>query len=522
MSLPDQADQMDANQAVDTTTDEDLARKFNLPRATETQPAAEARAAGETRPAAETGAAGKTQPAAETAAAGETRLAAEARAAGTTQSAAETQSVAETRAEDADDESSEDTSARPRRKLQLILTGFPVLLSIGLLGFLAWQQWSSFATLVGLKVPAPAILAVAFLLSLMPVYVCVVHNVTRARQLRKLDSLAGSAVATTTYFKAARRTVQSAGGTPVGSDYFASISVYATLLMIGFTVIGLGLAAPGQLQIPSVVLAGWSAANAAVTGMAAAPNSPELHALVDYQVKTFVVVSIAFIGAYVYALTRLLDRINNNDLYPLTLYYYATRSIIAVFVAAVLRHAWSTVYLPESSALVLVGFVVGMAPDSFITAMTRQAFKLVNTSTMRVDPSPVTMPAALPLLMIDDLGRDKIDRLNELGIDNAHTFSRLNPFLLWPRLPYDLTLIVDWIGQAHLYTLLKDTNLAKIRGRLVRDSFDLQLRLADSAARTSIIADLNMTADEVPALMQQLETDPAFVRLKQVRAALAQ
>ena len=429
--------------------------------------------------------------------------------------------AAATRAEDGDDEQSESTATR-RLKLQLVLTGFPVFLSIALLGFLAWQQWSSFATLVGLKVPAPAILAVAFLLSLMPVYVCVVHNVTRARQLRKLDSLAGSAVATTTYFKAARRTVQSAGVSPVGSDYFASISVYATLLMIGFSVIGLGLAAPGQLEIPSVVLAGWSAANATVTGMAAAPHSPELHALVDYQVKTFVVVSIAFIGAYVYALTRLLDRINNNDLYPLTLYYYATRSIIAVFVAAVLRHAWSTVYLPESSALVLVGFVVGMAPDSFITAMTRQAFKLVNVSAIRADPSPDTMPATLPLLMIDDLGHDKIDRLNELGIDNAQTFSRLNPFLLWPRLPYDLTLIVDWIGQAHLYALLKDAKLAKVRARLVRDSFDLQLRLADRDARTSIIADLEMTADEVPSLLRQLETDPAFVRLRQVREALAQ
>jgi hypothetical protein len=81
---------------------------------------------------------------------------------------------------------------------------------------------------------------------------------------------------------------------------------------------------------------------------------------------------------------------------------------------------------------------------------------------------------------------------------------------------------VDWIGQAHLYALLKDAKLAKVRGRLVRDSFDLQLRLADRDARASIIADLEMTADEVPSLLRQLETDPAFVRLRQVREALAQ
>jgi hypothetical protein len=106
-------------------------------------------------------------------------------------------------------------------------------------------------------------------------------------------------------------------------------------------------------------------------------------------------------------------------------------------------------------------------------------------------------------------------------LDDAQAFSRLNPLLLWPRLPYDLTLIVDWIGQVHLYAFPKDAKLPQVRERLVHDSFDLETRLTDPDARASIVAALEMTEDEVPTPLQQLQADPAFVRLKQVREALA-
>jgi hypothetical protein len=65
--------------------------------------------------------------------------------------------------------------------------------------------------------------------------------------------------------------------------------------------------------------------------------------------------------------------------------------------------------------------------------------------------------------MIEGMSRDKIDRLSELGIDSAQYLACQNPFVLWPRLPYDLLLLIDWIGQAQLYRWAKEVRLRKMR-----------------------------------------------------------
>jgi hypothetical protein len=54
--------------------------------------------------------------------------------------------------------------------------------------------------------------------------------------------------------------------------------------------------------------------------------------------------------------------------------------------------------------------------------------------------------------MLDDLTKEKVDRLNELGIDSAQVLACQNPFIIWPKLPYDLGLIVDWIAAAQPHT----------------------------------------------------------------------
>ena len=113
--------------------------------------------------------------------------------------------------------------------------------------------------------------------------------------------------------------------------------------------------------------------------------------------------------------------------------------------------------------LLLLGFGIGFAPDLFILAMTRKAFQAVKVWGSRADPDEKSRPKSLPLLMIDDLTREKIDRLNELEIDSSEVLALQNPFRLLPRVPYDLSLLVDWIAQAQLYVLVKDDVLQKLR-----------------------------------------------------------
>jgi hypothetical protein len=189
-------------------------------------------------------------------------------------------------------------------------------------------------------------------------------------------------------------------------------------------------------------------------------------------------------------------------------------------VAAVIRHSAEVFGLNSNPVLLLVAFGIGFAPDLFILAIIRRAFQALKIWGARGEPDAKSRPTSLPLLTIDDLSRDKIDRLNELGIDSAQVLARQNPFLLLPRLPFDLNLIVDWIGQAHLYVLVKDEKLALLRNLFVRDSFDLHMRLEDDGCRAAVCQLLGISDQDARLLVRQLEEDPSFARLKEVRAAL--
>jgi len=189
-------------------------------------------------------------------------------------------------------------------------------------------------------------------------------------------------------------------------------------------------------------------------------------------------------------------------------------------VAAVVRHTADVFGIDSTPLLLLIAFGIGFAPDLFVLAIIRRAFQALKIWGARSEPGEANRPTSLLLLMIDDLSRDKIDRLNELGIDSAQILARQNPFLLLPRLPFDLGLIVDWIGQAHLYALVRDEAFARLRSVFIRDSFDLYVRLGDDACRAAVCQMLGISDQDAKLLIRQLEEDPSFMRLKEVRAAL--
>jgi hypothetical protein len=344
-------------------------------------------------------------------------------------------------------------------------------------------------------------------LSLLPAMICVVQNTTRRRQLNRLVALKPFPVSRSMYFQTALTSVDMMQTGAVDSDFEAPLFVYFFIVFMGFVAFLIGFSFQAIFNVPSVLLGGLHHAGDAD--------------FVAYQTGTFSVMAMAFFAAYVYSLGRLLDRVNNNDLYPISMYYYAVRVVIACAAAAVFRHT-SDLFgaLDNNSALLLIAFGIGFAPDLFIVAMSRRAFQAMKIWGSRDDPPPDARPSSLTLLMIDDLSRDKADRLSELGIDNAQVLARQNPFLMLPRLPYDLGLMVDWISQAQLYVLVKDEKLKALRGIFVRDVFDLHLRLQCEAACPAVCAALGITSPEAPALVRQLDEDPSFARLREVRVGL--
>jgi hypothetical protein len=354
-------------------------------------------------------------------------------------------------------------------------------------------------------------------LSVLPASICFVQNVSRRRQISKLKDLDSTPLAKTTLYETAIRAIDSVR-LVVDADYGMPIFLFFLIIFIGFMVILTAFSHAKWFDTASVLLGGLEDR-----------SDPKF---ATYQIQTFAVIAMAFLGAYIYAIGRILDRINNNDLYPISLYYYGARVIIACVTAAVLRHT-VRVFGDASGALVsngfssgasplllLLGFAIGFAPDLFIVAMTRKAFRALKIWGTRSDPDEASRPTSLPLLMIDDLTREKIDRLNELEIDSAQVLAQQNPFRLLPRVPYDLSLIVDWIAQAQLYVVVGTEDLAKLRRIYIHDMFELYIRLKDDEARSEVCSALNFPAAAATALLKQIEDDASFLRLREVKDAM--
>jgi hypothetical protein len=399
------------------------------------------------------------------------------------------------------------------RQLKLLL---PVIAILAVAIALAVYYWKELNALDSRTITGAFAVVLSALLSALPPVLCFVQNVSRRRQRSKLDGLKHLPLAETVSYRAALAATDS-GRLIVDGDYLLPIIAYFLFTVVGFVAIFMGFSYDKLFQVPTVLLGGLQPHNGLDDPIYAA-----------FQAQTFVVISMAFFGTYVYTIARILDRINNNDLYPISLYYYTARIIIACAVAAVLRHTVNLFGDVESAlttdvgraTLILMGFVVGFAPDLFILTMSRKAFQYLKIWGSRDDPAPKDLPTTLPLLMIDDLTREKIDRLNELGIDSAQVLAWQNPFLLLPRLHYDLGLIVNWIAQAQLYALVKDEGLTKLRKLCVRHILDFALRLADRDSSADISAALGLSAEAGRALAQQLESDPMFLRLRELSAAM--
>jgi len=396
---------------------------------------------------------------------------------------------------------SSDTSGDSGRVSRLL----PVFIVLLLVLVVGWWYWPRIEAQDSFVPTGLEVLLAAFL-SLLPGLICIVQNITRRRQLNRLSTLERFPVSKTVYFRVAQTVVGHESVSGINKDFDIPIFVYFFLLLVGFLSILIGYHCDQLFKIPSVLLGGLKTEGDSNFS--------------TYQRQTFAILATTFFATYIYSLGRLLDRVNNNDLYPVSLYYYTIRVAIAVVVAAVIRHTAEVFGLDSNPVLLLVAFGIGFAPDLFILAIIRRAFQALKIWGARGEPDAKSRPTSLPLLTIDDLSRDKIDRLNELGIDSAQVLARQNPFLLLPRLPFDLNLIVDWIGQAHLYVLVKDEKLALLRNLFVRDSFDLHMRLEDDGCRAAVCQVLGISDQDAKLLMRQLEEDPSFARLKEVRAAL--
>jgi hypothetical protein len=348
---------------------------------------------------------------------------------------------------------------------------------------------------------------IAMMMTAVPVCLCLVQGVARGRHLEGLDSFQGTPLSRTLSFRYAYAHICAVKPTNIGYDYVLPMLAFATVVLFGAVAVNCAFLERFYFDSASPVLGGLTAATSGA-------------ATEDYQRGTFVAGSFAFLGAYIYVLYRLLQRLNTDDITPIIFYRYAAHIVIAYIVATAVRHSAEAMGLDSANWLVPVSFVVGFSPDLFVSALTSRILAQLKIFGTREDPATANQPNALPLAMIDELKQSQIDRLSELGIQSAQDLAKSNPFLLEPRVPFELMQITAWIAQAQLYVLVRDQAMAALRALAVPDIFALHQRLQDPAARTATAAAINLPEAAAEALVLQLERDPAFVQLREVRDAL--
>jgi hypothetical protein len=406
---------------------------------------------------------------------------------------------------DDDDTPADIARGRQDRRTRWITSLVGATLLLALAGYIYSVRDRALAWLDDDKLAWPEML-ISVMMALLPAAICVAQTVTRRRLLAKLDSVNDLTLGGTTYFTGARKTFESIVPAAITGDYFVPLLMNIVSTFLIMLVLLNGFNFREMLQHPRFFL----------DGIPVAGQTPEQLAL--YQQGTFAVMGAAFVGNYVYTVSQLLSRVNNHDLFPISLHFYTARAIIAMTTACILRHTIRAFGPSETDLVLLLGFAAGLAPDLLIVALSRRAFQYLKVWSSREDGAGAR-PTSLALLQIDDLTREKIDRLSELGIDSAHALSRQNPFLIWTRLPYDVGLIIDWIAQAQLYVLVRDEAMAKLRTLLVTDIFDFRTRLNGESV-TSVLGALGLAASDAAALREQIDNDEAYKRLLEVRIAL--
>lgn len=351
-------------------------------------------------------------------------------------------------------------------------------------------------------------MVMSIMLTALPLFVCHVQTISLQRQIAKLDTLNDRSVSNTAHFKVAHNTLTSINPAILDKHYTLPMLTFAFVIIFCWLMTNAAYFKPHYFERFNVVLGGLH-----VLGSSSADTD-------IYQRGTFVAGCFGFIGAYIYTNWRLLDRINNNDIYPISFYYYSARMLAVCFIAGAFRHV-----IPESVGnipVILVSFAVGFIPDVLITSIIRRASQVVKVLSDQPDPKPDVLPTNFSLLMIQGVDRDKIDRLSELYVTNAEVLACQNPFILWLRLPYELLLLIDWISQAQLYRIMKEDKFTKLRAIGICGSLDFVLIASSPEACEAVAQTIGLSTKVVDALAAGLRVDPTFLRLEEVQSALRQ
>ncbi|MGI9507533.1 MAG: hypothetical protein ACR2RE_31225 [Geminicoccaceae bacterium] len=228
----------------------------------------------------------------------------------------------------------------------------------------------------------------------------------------------------------------------------------------------------------------WS--SVLLTGLFQGEEKDALH---QQRWQSLTVMSLAFLGAFIWSAHNIIRRYINYDLMPIEYYHTTLRLILAPLLALMLSFlvdagetGWGAHLLPVAA------FMTGLIPAAVLFFLSDWFVRLLKSYGFHAHH--------LPLSMIEGLNRFHEVRLSEAGIDNAQNLANADLVEIGLATSYPLEQLLDWIDQARLYAYLRD-DFAKARKHHIRTASDLAALGTEDLTRlykSDGLSDLTVTA----------------------------
>jgi hypothetical protein len=249
--------------------------------------------------------------------------------------------------------------------------------------------------------------------------------------------------------------------------------------------------------------------NVVLTGLFA---DADLKYLDQLRWQSMVVMTMAFLGAYLWSCQNIIRRFVAGDLAPIEYFNSTMRMILAPLLALMVA------FLAQASGfgstaretLPVVAFMAGMLPGAAFFYLQEKFARLLGLSENSAHD--------LRLTMIEGLNRFHEVRLSEAGIDNAQNLAEANLDALILKTPFSPHQLIDWIGQAQLFLDFKD-DLEKLRRHGIRTAFDL--RDVNETRLGAIATAAELSDVTLQTVAERLRADPRFERLAEFRRRLS-
>lgn len=222
--------------------------------------------------------------------------------------------------------------------------------------------------------------------------------------------------------------------------------------------------------------------------------------------QSMVVLTFAFLGAYIWSCHNIIRRLVGGDLAPIEYFNTALRMIFAPLLSLMLAFLFEATGTGDAmrESMPVIAFMTGMLPGAALHYLQEKFVKLLKLSE---DSAHL-----LNLRMIEGMNRFHEVRLGEIGIDNAQNLAEANIIELILKTPYNPDQLTDWIAQACLYIYVKD-EIEQLRRYGIRNAFDMYELAADEQRLAAIGQDAGLNTLALTTVARQINTDPRVRQL---------